>query len=173
VRTIAPGEDEISLPKLRVTFSKIEVLDDSDDLSPGDLGFAFWVEWKGGKTDYKYHSAAVDSGEDTAPNITFTIDRDSIPGTSAQLHVYGFDDDETEFLPLGPFIILMEETCGHLAAPNSPPSDACPGDAAAGYTTIDTGALGGAEKPKTDFTIYANGSKLRFKVFGEYEVKSQ
>lgn len=169
VRSITGGDTQISLPKLRVTFSRIHVVDDSDKTSPGDLGFGFWVSWSGGKSEVKTHTAHVSSGDDTNFNIDFVIDRASIPGTTAFLHVYGFDDDETEWAPLGPFILLLLEECGQIADPNAASSD-CPGDTAEGSTPVDTYLLSGSQGQKKNFTIYANGPELRFEAYGHYRV---
>lgn len=147
------------LPKLTVMFDRIFVEDDSDDLSPGDLGFGFWVHGQGPET----HVAQVSSGSDTHPNISFTINN---PPNVVFMRVFGFDNDEIEMMLIGPFIMFVLPTCGSIAGP----SDDCPGDAADSTYAIETGMRTGTAKPETPFVMHANGPSLKFKVEGRYRL---
>jgi len=157
----------ISLPKLRVTINKIEILDDSDDLSDGEFGFAFWLQYSGGnKTAYQYFNGSAGTGENLHPNLTMTLEN---PPQWVTIRAYGFDDDEVEWIPIGPFIILLAQKCGSLADPESSSGD-CPSDSAAANLLVDSGSGSGVQKPKQPFSFYALGGSLKFKVHGSYEL---
>lgn len=161
-----PGDDtQFNVPKLKVTFKEIVVIDDSDDLSAGEIGFAFWAEYSNTKTEYLYHEIPgednVDSGESVYPNATLTIEN---PPNLVRIYVYGVDDDSDIFT-----------TCGNLPGPNQCPDGMRSADPATGYFDINTGITSGdlldVQHAWKYFSIHANGAEdLEFKVFGYYEI---
>ena len=157
-----------SLPTLRVNVEKVIVHDDSDDLSDGELGFAFWVEFSGQKTPLQIHHDTVSSGGQTTVNKTVTVEN---PPSSVLLSVYGFDDDENEMLPLlmPPFFISVLGTCGQLPQPEPSAAGNCPKDESWGQKTLTLGYSSSIQnKP---FSIIAAGSSgLHFEVRGNFEV---
>ena len=145
-----------------VSFQKVHMTDDSDDLGDCDCGFGF--ETQGGATIF--YSGSVASGTNVHPGKSVTVD--NAPPLMS-LKAVGWDDDEDDWVPVGPFIALLVNTCG---AVQSPGSD-CDGDGAKGSTAIDTDFSGftpDGEKGGGTFQINANGSSLKFQVSGTYAV---
>lgn len=167
--TFVKGADSqtfTALPTLYVNINKIEILDDSDDLSDGEFGFAFWLTYgNGGKTGYQYFNGSKGTGESFTTNINLSLET---PPQWVTIHGYGFDDDETEWVPIGPFIMILANECGALASPGG---GDCPGDSASGQILIDSGMGVGNKKATQSFSFYASGGSLRFKVYGSYELK--
>lgn len=166
--TFIKGTDgqTFTLPKLHVNINKIEILDDSDDLSDGEFGFAFWLTYgNGGATGYQYLNGSKGTGESFTTNINLTLET---PPKWVTIHGYGFDNDETEWVPIGPFIMLLADKCGKLGTPGGD----CPGDSASGHILIDSGMGVGNQKAKQSFSFFASGGSLRFKVHGSYELTS-
>ena len=100
--------------RVAVTFAKIKVIDDSDDLSAGDLAFGFFINGKnepnGKPMTFGTHA---DSGSTKTTNVSGSIV--NAPATLT-LKTTGFDDDETEWVPLGPFVVILSNTCGTSAS---------------------------------------------------------
>jgi len=98
-----------SCRRVAVTFAKVKVIDDSDDLSAGDLVFGFFINGKnepnGKPMTFGTHA---DSGSTKTANVGGSIV--NAPATLT-LKATGFDDDETEWIPTGPFITLLANTC--------------------------------------------------------------
>ena len=143
---------EFNLPKthLKVVFQKILLVDDSDDLSGGDLSFKFTVN---GQTKWKDFSVDKYDTGDIVPlnNITLII---TDPPNFTAMSIYGCDNDEQP----GAFTSAGDH-CGD-----------DPDTASVSYN-IHTGKKMGRWKiPPTPFTLYANGSKLKFEAHGFYEM---
>ena len=173
------GNTPITLPSqpiLRVVFDKLTVIDDSDELSDGDLYFAFWAKHSNVQHGYAYYSADMGSGETTNPGITFTIAGwyPNIP-EYVEVFVFGFDDDEDSGFNLAnyaPPVFYFDPalaTCGLLPVPTAPDSGDCPRDRARGGMIVMTEGL---QPWPRSFTLYANGPKLRFLVSGRVEYAS-
>lgn len=161
-----PANQTLSLPVLRVSINKIEILDDSDDLSDGEFGFAFWLTYKnGGKTTFQIFSGSAGTDEDLSSNITLSLED---PPKYVTIRGYGYDDDELEWVPYGAFILLLAQDCGGFPVPGE--SSECPGDSATGHIQIDSGSSSGVEKTKQSFSFFAQGGSLKFKVNGSYEL---
>lgn len=86
----AAGEFKTVNRTIEITFGKIDVTDDSDDLSPGDLWFIFEA---GGQR--KEHSAKVNTGNSTVANQKIVITE---PGTSIKVKIRGGDSDTERFI---------------------------------------------------------------------------
>ena len=159
------GPQIISLPRLKVTFEEINILDDSDNTSDGEFGFSFWLSSGNHNTNYQLFSGSAGTGESLYPNKTIILEN---PPHYVTIHAYGFDDDEMEFIPLGPFIILLSQACGGAAIPNV--SLECPADSASGHVQVDSGSNSGARSGKRPFNFYATGDNLIFQVLGHSEL---
>jgi hypothetical protein len=100
--------------RVAVTFAKVKVIDDSDDLSAGDLAFGFFINGKnepnGKPMTFGTHA---DSGSTKTANVSGSVV--NAPATLT-LKTTGFDDDETEWVPLGPFVVILSNTCGTSAS---------------------------------------------------------
>ena len=95
--------------KVSVTFQKIKVINDSDDLSPGDLVFGFFINGQNAPNGKPMTFGTHTEDEATkTSNITGSVV--GAPTTLA-LKTIGYDDDETEWIPLGPFVVILPNTC--------------------------------------------------------------
>ena len=83
---------------VEVNFQKIDVIDDSDDLSGGDLTFWFNANGKWNE-DNMYGEVTVDTGDSAWPNHVETVH--DAPN-SILVGTYGHDDD------CGPFTLCVE-----------------------------------------------------------------
>lgn len=166
VRITGSGDpQQFDLPRLTASFEKITVVADGDDLSSGDLGFAFWAEYGGQRSQFAYHYASADSGDELQSDATVTVE---VPPQHVALHAYAFDNDDESITVVFPIIIHTTYLCGLVPDPDAEP--ACPADQADGSTMIVTGTDQANVAPRTPFTIIANGDKLRFRVDGHWEV---
>ena len=134
---------------VEVTFTTIRVIDDSDDLSAGDLRFWFLANGEGPQT----WSGDVSSGGTISPNKTFTLE--DAPGTLS-LRVTGADDDE-----FCPFSLC---TCGG-GMPEGNGSNEC-----ADWSTVTRTIDVSSAATTGTFEMTATGSPLKFRVFGRYTV---
>jgi len=153
---------------VKVNFTKIEIVDDSDDLSEGDLGFGFCVH----KSSPLSYSGGFDTGATFDPNAHFTI-KDA-PETM-KLRVAGFDDDNVEVIPIGPFLMSTLNTCGMAAGCEAPSGDSdCDFEHAIGAKTIDVSGLAQGltetEGDTFEMLVGGAGSDLKFKAEGNYQV---
>lgn len=160
-----------------VTFEKVKVTDDSDDLSPGDLVFAFRINGNlspNGK-DLTF-GGNISTDETKNINLQATILN---PGPTIKINVVGYDDDETEWIPIGPFIMLLLNSCGKGAISEKEGS----GETDCGEWTGKSGSysttiLADGADPNapviTTFTLTANpvedDSELAFRVTGKYTI---
>jgi hypothetical protein len=145
-----------------VSFEKVHMTDDSDDLSNCDCAFGFDAQG----APSIFYSGGVASGTNVHPGKSVTVD-DAPPVMS--LKAIGWDDDEDDWVPVGPFIALLLNKCAPLQMTGS----SCDGDGAKGSTTIDTdfsGLTSEGEKGGGTFQISANGLSLKFQVSGSYAV---
>lgn len=147
------------LPKLWVVFDKIVVTDDSDDLSDGDLHFGFWVH----DANPQYHNAQVGTGGSTKPKLTFAVE---MPPPWVSIRVYGFDNDDPEWMPVGPFIVLLSDSCG--GGMPAPGDECADGDIADASKGVPTGIDKGNSKPVESEMMYVYGPSLKFKVYYRY-----
>ena len=100
--------------RVAVTFAKVKVIDDSDDLSAGDLVFGFFINGKNEPNGKPLtFGAHADSGSTKTANVSGSVV--NAPATLT-LKATGYDDDETEWVPLGPFVVLLSNTCGTSAS---------------------------------------------------------
>jgi hypothetical protein len=142
--SVEQGDTQFVLPTLYVAIQQIEVVDDSDDLSAGDLWFKFTLE---GAIATQQYEADIASGDSVNPNITFRVEN---PDQYVTLHVHGCDNDTDD----GDFGTL------------------CDSDWAMGDTILTTGTgWGGLVKEQTPFAIYAGSGNLDFWVRGVYWVE--
>ena len=160
-----------------VTFEKVTVKDDSDDLSPGDLAFAFRINGDlspNGK-DLTF-GASISTDDSKTINLNATILN---PPPTMKISAVGFDNDETEWVPLGPFIILLLNSCGKGAISEKEGS----GETDCGEWTGKSGSysstiLADGEDPNAPvtkpFTLSAypveDDSELAFIVSGKYTI---
>ena len=160
-----------------VNFGNVKVVDDSDDLSPGDLMFGFSLDGKGapnGKAmTFGTHAS---TGETKSVNINGSI-------TNAPqiltLKAVGYDDDEMEWIPVGPFVAILSTTCG--AFPVDPGStegqNEC-GEWSSGVTSFNLEALAqNAANPDNftqPFTLqvrpHGDDSEVAFDLTGSFHV---
>jgi hypothetical protein len=100
--------------RVGVTFAKVKLVDDSDDLSAGDLAFGFFINGdnkpNGKPMTFGMHA---DTGSTKTANVSGSIV--NAPATLT-LKSTGYDDDETEWVPLGPFIVILLNSCGTAAS---------------------------------------------------------
>jgi hypothetical protein len=152
--------------KITVTFQKIEVIDDSDDLSDGDLGFFFiangkQVAWPGNNPGSDW----AGTGAMLNPNQSITlIDAPD----SLKVEVHGFDNDDD------PDVVLTLDTCG--TGGGLPPGISCE-DYDEGYASatfsIDQSGPGEAYSQGFAFQTQGNANDLfplKFKVHGSFQV---
>jgi hypothetical protein len=95
---------------VNVTFEKIKVVDDSDDLSDGDLLFGFFVNGKNAPNGSPL-TVGAHLGTSESKTINISASLLNVPA-SLQLKAIGYDDDEDEIIPYGIFIIIPLSTCG-------------------------------------------------------------
>jgi hypothetical protein len=149
--------------RVAVTFEKIHMVDDSDDLSDCDCAFGFSVPG----APLEVYTGSVASGTDVHPNRTVTVNN---APAALKLKVLGWDDDEDELIPFGPFLISVLNTCGPLQKPGGE----CDGDGAQGSTMVDADSSGLDENTGGGtFKIDAFGPSLKFTVTGSYKVSYQ
>lgn len=132
--------------QVEVTFQRVYVIDDSDDLSVCDCYFTFAAN---GQTSNTY-LADLGTGQTGWPNITLTLP--DAP-ENVTLQVLGKDDDRTGSI----FQVCSDETPSW----GTNGSVSC-WDWSSASKTVAAGAQGGA----TQFEITANGGPLKFKVYG-------
>lgn len=163
--------------RVAVTFAKVKVIDDSDDLSAGDLVFGFFING-----DNKPNGKAMtfgthaDSGSTKTANVSGSIA--NAPATLA-LKAAGFDNDETEWVPVGPFVALFANTCfGGVTDPGiSEGEDDC-GEWTSGSQSFNLATLAqnaaDPDKFSQAFTLQAhpkgNDSEVSFDVTGTISV---
>lgn len=163
--------------RVSVTFSKIKIIDDSDDLSPGDLAFGFFIngenEPNGKPLTFGTH-ASTDSTK--TANVSGSIV--NAPATLT-LKATGYDDDETEWVPIGPFIAILMNTCGTAASdPGMAEGENDCGEWTSGSTSFNLATLAknaaNPEKFSQAFTIQAHpqgdDSEVSFDVKGTVSV---
>ncbi len=161
-----PGHP-INVPRFWVTIERIEIVDDSDDWGDGEFGFAFWLEYAGGRTGRKYFNGSAGTGENLYPFALYlTLDN---PPQSVSIHAYGFDDDESEAIPYLHVIMFTMTTCGMQANPGSS-SDDCPKDDNYSKTFVETGSAFSVQQASQPFVIHALGMPFSFRVHGSYEL---
>ena len=163
----------IFITKIRtveVKFTKIKVIDDSDDLSDGEFVFAFYLD----KDIVKTVSKHIGSGKTFNVNSTKTITTQS---NNLRIDVVGYDDDETEW----PGQLL---TCGKLPPPHPVSPSEGESDCSEWTTAKRSFSLlsGAAYLPQGDypeeftksFKINAfpkgDDSEVKFRVHGKYTV---
>jgi hypothetical protein len=140
--------------QVTITFNQIDVIDDSDDLSAGDLSFRFFVN---GTEKFSF-GASASSGETLNPNKVFAS---FLPGTSMSLKVVGVDDD-CDF--------------GQLCT-SGIPSSGSGSHADYDWATAESGSINIAQLgPDTNsfsktVTFEARGYALEFKVFAKIDVR--
>lgn len=142
---------EFNLPErhLMVVLTKVKVVDDSDDLSGGDLSFRLTVEGKSAWKDF--YDDDLDTGEThDLGNLSVTV---TDPPNFAHMTIYGCDDDDE------PGAFTSSAHCG-----NDP-------DTASVSYNIPTGKNMGRWKiPQTPFSLSAHGSSLKYDMQGYYEM---
>ena len=154
----AGPQTQFNLPKthLRVVIQKILVVDDSDDLSGGDLRFKFIVN--GIKKVVTYPDDAIDSSDEIQlSNVSYDI---VSPPNTVRLEVRGCDNDDTN-IDIGgeTFVTGGWEHCGSSY------------DGALVVYDIFTGTKSGRFRiPYTPFSAYAHGEELKYEVQGYYEM---
>jgi hypothetical protein len=100
--------------RVGVTFAKVKVVDDSDDLSPGDLAFGFFINGQNAPNGQPMtFGTHADTGSTKTANVTGSVV--DAPATLT-LKATGYDDDETEWIPLGPFVVILFNSCGTAAS---------------------------------------------------------
>lgn len=143
----------IALPTTVLKITQIDMIDDSDDLSTGEVDFCFWATYSGNTSAVtKWSHGDFDSGSSASPNVQVSID--SVP-SSVTLHAKGRDDD----LPPGGF---KSQDC------TGSTSDF---DFASGSRNINlpNGSTGTDVQPFSPFM--ATGSEdLEFRVHGTWQV---
>jgi hypothetical protein len=141
--------------RVDVTYTRIEVIEDGDDRSGGEV--TFWLLVNGAVQQTS--ETRVRSGDSISLDRMFSVD--DAP-TMLTLRVTGFDDDKERCGGLFSGLCRcglgsrMPETTGHSEC----------GDTATVIRTIDVSG------PATtgSFEFLAEGGKLRFRVFGTYTV---
>jgi hypothetical protein len=96
--------------KVTVKFDNVKVVDDSDDLSPGDLVFGFFINGQNAPNG-KPMTFGTHASTDAKKSINMKGSITGAPGT-LKLKAVGYDDDETEWVPVGPFVVVLLGTCG-------------------------------------------------------------
>ncbi len=154
-----------------VTYSQIQVLDDSDDLSAGDFAFTFFINGGGPSGWPKTIFSSAGTGSFKVVNLTGTVT--NAPPT-LNLKLVGYDDDELE----APFSLA---TCGANAADfakNEGQNDC--GEWTTAKDSFDAGPNVNAADPENftkPFTMSAfpqgDDSEVSFKVTGTYSVSFQ
>lgn len=142
---------EFHLPEthLKVVLTKVIVVDDSDDLSGGDLSFRLTVN---GQENWKdFSDGALDTGDQASlGNLTVIV---TDPPNFTGVSIFGCDNDDE------PGEFTANAHCG-----NDP-------DTASVSFQINTGKNMGRWKiPTTNFNQYAQGGSLKFSVEGYYEM---
>lgn len=163
--------------RVRVTFDKIKILDDSDDLSPGDLAFGFFINGQN-----EPNGKPMTFGTHASTGSTKTVDvSGSIVNAPATLTLKatGFDDDETEWIPIGPFVMILTNTCGTAASdPGIAEGENDCGEWTSGSASFNLATLAqnaaNPEKFSQAFTIQAHpqgdDSEVSFDVMGTIAV---
>ena len=150
-----------TLPRhLTVTFKDIYMIDDSDELSPGDLIFGFYLN---GQLRLSANFA-LNTGQRRAFAAGQFTTFQSNPAEPLIIRVLGLDDDSTEWPLIGkPFDVSIQAQLERydLLKTNSP------GDAADAAVSI-LFPTGPDESMTLPFTIKANYGKLRFEAKGTY-----
>jgi hypothetical protein len=163
--------------RVAVTFAKIKVIDDSDDLSAGDLVFGFFIngnnEPNGKAMTFGAHA---DSGSTKTANVSGSIVN---APAALTLKATGYDDDETEWIPIGPFVVILLNSCGTAASdPGLGEGENDCGEWTSGSTSINLATLAqNAADPENfsqAFTIKArpkgDDSEVSFDVTGSISV---
>ncbi len=151
-----------------VTYSQIQVVDDSDDLSAGDFAFTFFMNGGGPSGWPKTIFSSASTGSFKTVDLTGTVA--NAPPT-LNLKLVGYDDDELET----PFSLA---TCGANAADfakNEGQNDC--GEWTTAKNSFDVGPNVSAADPENftkSFTMSAfpqgDDSEVSFKVTGTYSV---
>jgi hypothetical protein len=165
--------------KVSVTFQKIKVIDDSDDLSPGDLVFGFFVNGQNAPNN-KPMTFGTHASTDSTKTSNITGSVVGAPTTLA-LKAIGYDDDETEWIPLGPFVVVLLDTCGagDVTNPSTTEGENDCGEWTSGSKSFDLKAIGenmpDIEDFTQSFTIQArpkgDDSEVSFDVTGTFRVR--
>jgi hypothetical protein len=148
--------------RIKVTFDDIKIVDDSDDLSAGDLVFELWVNGQGGSNGRgKFWPSDpgddwATTGETVHPNTSITVN-DAPETLKIELKAWD-DDDDPNFGSPG--------YAGQVA-PGVGPEDY---ETSYGSTTETISAKGLGEEFSSDFAFSAYGSSLKVKVWGTYSV---
>jgi hypothetical protein len=175
----AKGKFRTLQRKVSVTFQKIKIVDDSDDLSPGDLVFGFFVNGQNAPNNKPMTFGAHASTDSTkTSNITGSVV--GAPTTLA-LKAIGYDDDETEWIPVGPFVALLPNTCGtgDVTNPSTTEGENSCGEWTSGSESFDLKAIAdnvaNIEDFTRPFTIKArpkgDDSEVSFDVTGTFRVQ--
>jgi hypothetical protein len=97
------------------------------------------------------------------------------------LKIVGYDDDETEWIPLGPFVVILANTCGtNVVDPGITEGDNDCGEWTSGAKSFDllsaAQSASNSENFTQSFTIQArpqgDDSEVAFDVTGTFRVES-
>jgi hypothetical protein len=139
--------------RVAVTFQKIVVDDDSDDLGSGELGVGMFVG-PGSEPDFDYVGdlATGDTKNLSGPKYTGTFMNPSDP---LALTVRAVDNDESSFSLNTCGTLAFFEECGHLAAKTE---------------SFKLYVTGPDEEFSKSFVIKAHGEDLKLRVYGTMSV---
>lgn len=152
-----------------VTFAELTVDDDSDDLSDGELQFAFFIDDENapsGKPLFypnEIDTAQLGTGEKKTLNIKDHVDD---PHDLMPLRVTGFDDDWYE----GPLSTLNTKGAVPINDPTLADGNDDRGEWVSATTTVNTEVQGSGEAFTAPFKLKADKKKLKFTVTGSYTV---
>jgi hypothetical protein len=155
--------------RVNVTFEKVKVWDDSDDLGDGDLGFAFRINGNlspNGKD--LIFAATIGTGQSKSINMQATILN---PGSTMKINVTGFDNDAVD--------VFVLNSCGKVPVgekENSGEEDC--GEWTGKSRTYSTTILADGEDPNApvteSITLKAypteDDSELAFEITGKYTI---
>jgi hypothetical protein len=163
--------------RVAVTFSKVKIVDDSDDLSPGDLVFGFFMNGQN-EPNGKPMTFGTHASTDSTKNANVSGSITNAPA-NLTLKAVGYDDDETEWVPIGPFIMILLNSCGTSAAdPGMTEGENDCGEWTSGSTSLNLATLAknaaDPEKFSQSFKIQArpkgDDSEVAFDVTGTVSV---
>jgi hypothetical protein len=149
--------------RVTVTFNEVHVVDDSDDLSAGDLGIGFYVN----SAQTTANPTFIFVGDvDTGGKVPLSPPYSAVlmnPSNPMPITVLGIDNDESDVVVVPPIIYTKLNSCGPLAQGD------CDGDAAAKTDTFEL--LQGFDEPFTkSISISPYGPKLKLIVKGTISV---
>jgi hypothetical protein len=165
--------------KVSVTFQKIKVINDSDDLSPGDLVFGFFVNGQNAPNG-KPMTFGTHTEDEATKTSNITGSAVGAP-TTLTLKTIGYDDDETEWIPVGPFVAVLANTCGagDVTNPSTTEGENSCGEWTSGSKSFDLKAISenvsNIEDFTQTFTVQArpkgDDSEVSFDVTGTFRVQ--